>query len=68
MFVLFVCRLTKTFFAREASGPEAYHPPEDFPNVSLVDDSIQGWLDTMAVVHRVATEEGWRQYTIEFGG
>ena len=68
MYVLFVSRLIKTFFVREATGPGAFDPPEDIPEVSLVDDSIMGWLDTLAEVRRVSEDEGWKNFTIEFEG
>jgi hypothetical protein len=63
MYVLFVCRLTKRFYIREAKGPGAYEPPPG-DHVVAVDDSIHGWLDALAVVRRIAQEEGWRNFTI----
>lgn len=63
MYVLFANRLLKRFYIREAKGPAAYEPPAG-PETTLVDDSIGGWLDAMAVVRRIAQEEGWRNFTI----
>jgi hypothetical protein len=63
MYVLFVSRLSKVFHVRKATGPAAYEPP-NYPDVSLVDDSIEGWLDCLAEVARIAKEEGWRTYDI----
>lgn len=65
VYVLFVSRLSKVFVVRRADGPEAYDPPEDvYDDVSVVDDSIEGWLDTCAVITRIAREEGWRSFDI----
>ncbi len=67
MFVLFVSRMQKVFVVREATCAAAYEPPEEaYPDVSTVDDSIQGRLDTFVEIARIAKEEGWWNYTIVF--
>jgi hypothetical protein len=67
MFVLFVSRMHKVFVVREATGPTAYDPPEEsYPDVSLVDDSIQGKHDAVAEALRIAKEEGWREFHLSF--
>lgn len=67
MFVLFVSRLQKVFVIREAISPAAYEPPEDsYPDVSVVDDSIQGKHDAVVEALRIAKEEGWQQFHISF--
>lgn len=63
MYVLFVSRLNKVFHLRQATGPDAYEPP-NYEDVSLVDDSIEGRIDAMAEVLRIAREEGWRTFDI----
>jgi hypothetical protein len=64
MYVLFWSKSIRAFVLRPARSPASFEPPDGDEAYELIDDSVAGFLDAVALVKRHADAAGWRAWDL----